>query len=119
ARAEPFRLTETMQMDALRDARALSATLIGTTPECIALSVNTTYGLNLARCLPLRAGDVIVISDREFPANVYPWLMLERHGIEVRRVPCVERLPDEAALLRALDDPRVKMLSVSWVSFES
>jgi selenocysteine lyase/cysteine desulfurase len=118
ARGAPYRLTDTMQMDILHRARARCAQLIGTRPSCIALMVNTTYGINLAaRALPLRAGDTVVISDREFPANVYPWMMLARQGIQLRRVPCAGRLPDEDALIRALDEPGVRVLSVSWVSF--
>src|SRR3989441_804235 len=45
-------------------------------PAEIALATNTSHGLNLAaRALPLQRGDVVLVSDREFPANVYPWMM--------------------------------------------
>ena len=30
------------------------------------------------------AGDCVIVSDREFPANVYPWLRLREAGIDVR-----------------------------------
>ncbi len=120
-RAEPWRLTHEHQFGVLARSRELCAQLVGAAPEEIALMVNTTYGLNLAaRVLPLRAGDVVVSSDREFPANVYPWMALERdRGISYRRLPCHDRLADESALLRALDDPRVRVLTVAWVSFET
>jgi selenocysteine lyase/cysteine desulfurase len=63
---------------------------------------------------------VVVTPDREFPANVYPWMALaERRGLTYRRVPCVDGLADENALIRALDEPDVRVLSVSWVSFET
>jgi selenocysteine lyase/cysteine desulfurase len=95
--------------------------MIGATPDEIALMVNTTYGLNVAASvLPLEPGDVIVTPDREFPANVYPWMALaKRRGLTYRRVPYVNGLADEDSLLRALDDPAVRLLSVSWVSFET
>ena len=95
--------------------------MIGASPGEIALMVNTTYGLNVAASvLPLKAGDVIVTPDREFPANVYPWMALaERLGATYRRVPYVNGLADEDALIRALDEPNVRVLSVSWVSFET
>ncbi|HET9013159.1 MAG TPA: aminotransferase class V-fold PLP-dependent enzyme, partial [Gemmatimonadaceae bacterium] len=93
----------------------------GATAREIALMVNTTYGLNLAaRSLPLAAGDVVLGFDREFPANVYPWMALERRaGVELRLLPCgAGRLPDEEALLRAIErEPRVKAVTLSWVSF--
>ena len=120
-RAEPFRMTDEIQFGTLARSRELCARLVGARPREIALMVNTTYGINLAaRCLPFRPGDVVLGFDREFPANVYPWMALaQARGVAVRRVSCGEdRLPSEDALLRALDEePRAKAVSVSWVSF--
>ena len=120
-RSEPWRIATADQFGVLARSRELSARMIGAAPDEIALMVNTTYGLNVAASsLPLQAGDVVVTPDREFPANVYPWMALaRRQGLEYRRVPNVGRLADEAALIRALDEPRVRALSVSWVSFET
>ena len=121
ARAEPWTISEAMQFDTLAETRQRVARLIGTVPSQIALMVNTTYGINVAaRTLPLKQGDVVVTSDREFPANIYPWMALERdRGVELRRVKCVNGLPDEAALIAALDQPNVRVLSISWVQFAS
>ncbi|MGQ0767167.1 MAG: aminotransferase class V-fold PLP-dependent enzyme [Gemmatimonadota bacterium] len=120
-RAEPWKISQDYQFGVLERCRELVGQLIGAGSDEIALMVNTSYGVNLAaRSLPLSAGDVVVISDRDFPANVYPWLALERsRGVLVRKVPCAGRLFDEDALIAALDAPRVKVLAVSWVSFES
>lgn len=120
-RAEPWRISYDDQFGTLHRVRGLCASLIGATAGEIALMVNTTYGLNVAaRCLPLEPGDVVVSSDREFPANVYPWMALERaRGVKFRRVPCRDRLADEDALLAALDEPGVRVLTISWVSFET
>jgi selenocysteine lyase/cysteine desulfurase len=118
-RGEPWRITDEMQFDVMDRARRLAAQLIGARVSEIALTPNTSHGLNIAsRCLPLEQGDVVVAPDREFPANVYPWMALEREGIQYRRVPCdADGLPDERALIAALDAPRVKVLALSWVSF--
>ena len=117
-RAAPYLITEEVQFGTLRRSRELCARLVNARPQEIALMVNTSYGLNLAaRALPLEAGDTIITNDREFPANIYPWMALEANGITLERVPCVDGLPDEDALLRALDGPRVKVLTTSWVSF--
>ncbi|HSA56838.1 MAG TPA: aminotransferase class V-fold PLP-dependent enzyme [Gemmatimonadaceae bacterium] len=120
-RAEPWRISYDDQFGMLHRVRKLCASLIGAAASEIALMVNTTYGINVAaRCLPLEPGDVVVSSDREFPANVYPWMALERaRGVVFRRVPCRSRLADEDALLAALDTPRVRVLTISWVSFET
>ena len=69
--------------------------------------VNTSYGLNLAaRALPFERGDVVITSDREYPSNVYPWMELEAaRGVKLERIPCAGVLPDEEAILAALDKP--------------
>lgn len=120
-RSEPWTVAWPDERGALERARALCARMIGATPDEIACVVNTTYGLNVAASvLPLGPGDVVVTPDREFPANVYPWMALaKRRGLEYRRVPPVHGLADEAHLIRALDQPGVRVLSVSWVSFET
>ena len=104
-----------------RLARERCAALIGADVEEIALSGNTSGGVNLAaRTLPLGAGDVIVASEGEFPANVYPWMAVARaRGAELRLIPRAGAWPDEEALLAALDDPAVRVLAVSWVSFST
>ncbi len=117
-RAAPYLITDEVQFGTLRRSRELCARFVGARPADIALMVNTSYGLNFAaRALPLEPGDVVIASDREFPANVYPWMALQKKGVSLELIPCVDELPDEDALLRALDRPKVKLLTVSWVSF--
>lgn len=117
-RLDPFALDDAALFAILARARELIARLVGADTGEIALLTNTTYGINIAaRTLPLAAGDVVVVSDREFPANVYPWLALERRGVVVKRIPTAAGIVDEEALVAALDEPGVRLLSVSWVSF--
>jgi cysteine desulfurase/selenocysteine lyase len=120
-RSEPWRNTAKEQFGALARSRELCARIIGASPDEIAMTVNTSYGINLAASsIALKPGDIIVTPDREFPANVYPWMALAaRQGLTYRRVPHVSGLADEDALIGALDEPDVKVLSVSWVSFET
>src|SRR5688500_20385591 len=109
-------------MDILVSDRALAhaAKLVGVSSEEIALTTISSLGLNLAsRCLPLRGGDIVLSSDREFPANVYPWMALAREGIHFEQIPCTPSgLPDEEKILDALDRPRVKILTLSWVGLD-
>jgi selenocysteine lyase/cysteine desulfurase len=119
-RAEPFRLKDPELAATLARARALCATLVGAEAGEIALMTNTSYGINVAaRALPLGAGDVVVTFAGEFPANVYPWMALAERGVRLELVPLVDGLPDEEALVRALDRPEVRALTVSWVQFAS
>jgi cysteine desulfurase/selenocysteine lyase len=119
SRGEPWRISDDMEFEVMERARDLAARLIGATADEIALMTNTSHGINIAsRCLPLRKGDVVLSSDREFPANVYPWMALAREGIVYERIPCTAGgLPDDEAILQALDRPRVRVLTLSWVSF--
>ncbi|HJR62948.1 MAG TPA: aminotransferase class V-fold PLP-dependent enzyme, partial [Gemmatimonadaceae bacterium] len=117
-RARPHLISDDDELAIMRRAREQAARVIGASVSEIALQVNTSYGINLAaRALPLQPGDVVVAPDREFPANVYPWMALADKGVRFEMIPCVNNLPDEDAMLRALDAPGVRALTVSWVSF--
>ena len=118
-RAAPFRLSHEEQFAVLDECRARAAAMIGADESAIALAVNTGAGINLAAWgLPLGDGDVVVVPDLEFPANVYPWMAGARaRGYEVHIVPARDGLLDEDAVLEALDAPGVRVLALSWVGF--
>jgi len=120
-RTAPHLLPDRERLDDLQAAREAIARLINAESGEIALVQNTSLGLNVAaRALPLKARDVVLLSDREFPANVYPWLLLKKQGIEVERAPCtVEGWPDEDYLIERLEDPRVRVLAISFVQFSN
>jgi selenocysteine lyase/cysteine desulfurase len=120
-RAAPHRLPDKVLYATLAESRRLAAALINADAGEIALATNTSYGINLAaRALPLEPGDVVLLSDREFPANVYPWLALRERGIEVEIAPTTaEGWPDEAYLLQRVAHPRVRVLAVSLTQFHN
>ncbi len=101
-------------------ARLLGAELLGTKPERVFIVRSTTQGIAIAATgIPVRAGDNVVLVEREFPANIRPWLPLERRGVEVRFVPQTSEgrvLIDD--VVRAVDD-RTAAVSVSFVQFLS
>lgn len=102
-------------------SRRLAARLINAEPSEIALTPNTCFGIGVAaRALPLNPGDKVVVSAREFPANVYPWMRLTDRGVEFELIPVTEQgWPDEARLLERMEDPRVRAVAVSLVQFAS
>jgi cysteine desulfurase/selenocysteine lyase len=120
-RAAPHRLPDKVLFSTLAESRRLAAALINADADEIALAPNTSFGVNLAaRALPLAPGDVVLVSDREFPANVYPWLALRERGVEVELAPTTpEGWPDEAYMLQRVADPRVRVLAVSLTQFAS
>src|SRR5256886_12955086 len=120
-RTAPHLLPDRELFAGLTGARLGIAQLINADPSEIALATNTGFGLNLAaRALPLKPGDVVLLSDKEFPANVYPWLMLRDQGITVEMARCTAQgWPDKDHLLERLRDPRVRVLAVSFVQFSN
>ena len=120
-RAAPHKLPDRELFAMLADTRRKLAQLVGASAGEIALTVNTGFGIGMAaRALPLQPGDIVLVSDKEFPANVYPWLRLKDRGVAMELVPTtVEGWPDEARLLERLRDPRVRVLAVSLVQFSN
>jgi len=104
---------------ATEETRGLAARLIGAAPEQIAFINSTSDGLNLAaNALPIDAGEKVILCDMEFPANVYPWLNLQRRGVEVDIIP-----HDGGGLsperLASVIDRRTRVVAVSSVQFLS
>jgi cysteine desulfurase/selenocysteine lyase len=109
-------------MDAMR-AQAVpeAARLVGASEGEIALVESTTHGLNIvADCLPLRAGDRILVADTEFPQVALPWLMKQKSvGVEVVPVPSrMGGLLDAEDFAAAMDGRTraVCVSSVQWCS---
>ncbi|MBU0756250.1 MAG: aminotransferase class V-fold PLP-dependent enzyme, partial [Planctomycetes bacterium] len=100
-----------------QETRSLAGRLIQCTPEEIALTANTSEGANIvAQGLGFEAGDNVVIPEEDFPANVYPWLNLERKGVQIRFAPIQDgRWPIE--LLLNLVDERTRLVAVSSVAY--
>lgn len=105
--------------DALFPAcKARLAAVINAEPDEIAFTENVAYGINSAAgALPFSAGDNVIVCDREFSSNIYPWLNLERtKGIQARIVP-----NDNGGLtvnsLEKYADAATRGVSVSSVEF--
>ena len=118
-RTAPYLLPDADLLQILHDARVAAARLINASVCEIGLATNTSHGINLAaRSLPLRKGDIVLLSDKEFPANVYPWLLLREKEMGVEFVATTASgWPDEERLLERLRDPRVRVLAISFVQF--
>ncbi|MBW3570873.1 MAG: aminotransferase class V-fold PLP-dependent enzyme, partial [Gemmatimonadetes bacterium] len=102
--------------------RRAAARLAGADEDEIALLPNTSFGINLgAQCLPLEPGRRVVLSDREFPANVYPWMGMQRlGGVRVDVLPADARgNPDEERMLEEVARGDVGIVAVSAVQFTS
>jgi len=103
----------------IEEAQETMAALINASPDEIAFVENTATGISIAaNGLPLEPGDEIVLTDMEYPANVYPRLNLERKGIKVRIIPHHMGGLD-TDVLKAVVNERTKVVAVSSVEFLS
>lgn len=93
------------------------AKLLHATPEEIALTENTSEGLNVvASMLDWKPGDNVVLNDLEFVANVYPWLRLKKKGVEARIVKSHQGRV-EASDIAQLIDARTRVVAVGHVEW--
>lgn len=94
------------------------AQLINAVPEEIAFTKNISEGLNMvATAFNWKRGDnVILCPELEHPNNVYPWLNMQRYGLQVRAVgPRNGHIPVDEILARM--DGGTRVVTVSTVTF--
>jgi len=76
---------------------------------------NTSMGINfVANAIEIKRGDNVIITDLEFPSNVYPWFNLKKKGVEVR----ISKNTDgeySVDQFNELIDKNTKAISISWV----
>ncbi len=105
--------------DDIEAVRQMLAQLVGSAPGNIAFTQNTSTGLSIAaNGLDWQLGDNVVLPEREFPSNYYPWLNLERGGVQLRRVPAPAGHASIDDLGRAIDE-RTRVVTVSAVQFSN
>lgn len=99
------------------EVRRACARLLNAHSDEIAFVKSTSHGLSIvAEGLDWKAGDNLLIYEREFPSNIYPWLNLKRKGVEVRIIPSRDgRILIED--IERLMDSRTRLLAISSVQF--
>lgn len=91
--------------------------MLNCTADRIAFVDNTSNGLNiLAQGIKWQKGDSILLNDLEFPANVYPFLNLEKEGIEVEFVRSKNGIVSADDVINAIK-PNTRLISISFVQF--
>ena len=101
-------------------ARSLAADLIGAKKSEIALLGPTSLGLSLvAAGLPWQPGDEILCYQDDYPANVYPWMELERKGVKVNYI--TPNAPGEITpqLVAEAITPKTKLVALASCHFFS
>ncbi len=68
----------------IAETRSAMAKFVGASPEEVSLTGPTSSGLNIiANGIDWNGEDEVVCYLDEYPANVYPWLALERRGVNI------------------------------------
>ncbi len=106
--------------ETVENCRSVAAQLINADATEIAFMKNTTQGILIAaNGIDWQAGDNVVTTAVEFPANVYPWWRLkERYGVETRMVPEREGRIYFEDIVTAIDE-RTRVVTISHVEFAS
>jgi isopenicillin-N epimerase len=110
-------------LPAIRESvRAKLAAFVGASPEEVALTSNTTEGLNFViNGLDLAPGDEVLMSNLEHPGHVGPWKLKEkRAGITIKEVPLSPtiRSTDEiVGAFAAAITPKTRIISISHTVF--
>jgi len=102
--------------------RAKLAAFINASPEEVALTTNTTEGLNfVVNGLDLKAGDEVLVSNYEHPGHLGPWRLKEkRSGIVIKQVDLnlTPKGPGEIVdAFAAAITPRTRIISVGHTVF--
>ncbi len=104
----------------IQETKRLAAPLLNCSPADLAITPNTTHGINLvANGIRWEAGDEILLCSKEYPANVYPWWAQQAKGARLVWVsPRADgRLPVED--YAHLVSKRTRVIAVSHVQFAS
>ena len=113
-----YKLAETVT-NKFGETRKLMAKFINAgRKEEIIFTRNTTEGINLlANSLALRAGDVVLATDKEHNSNLVPWQVLaKKKGIVRKIVPSNEDNTFNLEKFRAMMDERVKLVAMIYTS---
>jgi cysteine desulfurase/selenocysteine lyase len=102
----------------IAEARKVCADFIGAGKDEIALLGPTSLGLSLiANGLPWKQGDEVICYAEDYPANVYPWVDLARHGVTVRYLQPAVTGEITPALVEAALTPRTKLVALASCNF--
>jgi cysteine desulfurase/selenocysteine lyase len=104
--------------DMIERVRGRFARSINAGEDEIAFTKNVTEGLNIvAASLDWRPGDNLVLCPEiEHPANFYPWLNLQRLGVEMRMVAARDGLVPVDEMAGRIDS-RTRLVTTATVSF--
>ncbi len=111
--------TFTRMLEVWDQTRAHTATILGCDPLEIALTHNTTEGMNIALMgLDWQKGDELITSSLEHPGGLYPaYLIRQRYGAKLRMTDIGLPGVDPIQTLQRVLTPRARAVVLSHVSW--
>ncbi len=104
----------------VKATRVVAAQLLNADADEIALLGPTALGLSLfANGLTWCEGDEVVCYPDDYPANVYPWLELERKGVVIKRLQPEQPGEITPALVAELLSDRTRLVALASAHFFS
>lgn len=105
---------------AVNECRVVAALMIGAKASEISLLGPTSLGLSLvANGLNWQPGDEVVCYQDDYPANVYPWTDLARHGVVVRLLKPSTPGAITPELVESMLTPKTKLVALASCHFLS
>ncbi len=102
------------------DTRILLSKLMGGLPEEYALVTSTGVGIGIvAQGLNLKKGDNVVLPEYEHWNNTFPWLQLEKKGVEIRFAIINEDNSIDPEAFEELVDDKTRVVAIAAVRFNS
>lgn len=112
--------SDSFEEEVLENARCRVGELIGCESDEIALTTNTSEGINIiAHMIKFERGNNVVTTDLEFPTVTYPWLKASREkGVEVRFALNKNGIVSVEDLEKLVDD-NTRVIALSHVEYSS
>ncbi len=98
-----------------RDLKESIGRLIGIPHRDVILGNSASYGLHiLANGIPWKRGDEIILMHNDFPADILPWLALEREGVVIHQIQARKQVLQPEELLENITK-QTKLLCIPHV----
>ncbi len=112
---QPYKLDNEKFACVPRDLKESIGQLLGVEARDVILGNSASYGLHvLANGIPWQKGDQILLMQNDFPANILPWLGLERIGVKVVQIPAKNQVLTEEEFFKNIT-AQTKLFCISHV----
>lgn len=107
----------TARMQAAEESKNILSEMINCDTDRLAFVDNTSNGINIvAQGVRWKKGDRVLLNDLEFPANVYPFLNLEKEGVIIDFIKSMNgRVTADDVIANIKEDTR--LVAISYVQF--